>query len=249
MDNQEQPHQYATPQEIDLVDLAAVLYRRKVILFLVIAICLVGAVLYSSWIKEKSTISMAFETGRIGTKLVMEPDETSNLLSSFYLPRYLEAGVEVEVLNLGAGIVGFNKEVITGQPLEDFRDAANLAFKDLLTTHNQISENFLQSKKNMLAIKQQELKATKILAVSPGHSAVDLATQYAIEASIMSLQNEINLSFLSTVSDTITITLTPKKGPVLYVVTGIALGIFCGCGFVFFLELMSKVKARVQETL
>lgn len=248
MDNQEPPHQYATPQEIDLVDLAAVLYRRKVILFLVIAICLIGAVLYWSWGKEKSTISMAFETGRNGTGLVMAPDQTSLLLSSLYLPPYLEPGVKVEMLNLGAGIVGFNQEVVAGQPLEDFRDAANLAFKDLLTTHNKISQSYLQSKKNMLAIKQQELKATKILAVSPGHTAVDLATQYAIEASIMTPQNDINVSVPSRVSDIVTVTAS-KKRTLYYVVTGIALGIFCGCGFVFFLELISKAKARVQETL
>ena len=248
MSKQENPNELSPPQEIDLVDLVVVLYRRKVILFLVIAICFMGGALYWFQSNSKSTISMSVETGRNGTELIMAPQASSSLFSSLYLPRYLDVDVDVDVEVLGGGVIGISCELIEGPILEKFQNAVVLALKDLTALHNQISENYLQSRKNLLASKLQELEATKILGVSPGHTAVDWAAQQMIEANIISLQTEIDLSRPSQISDIITITPRHSSGVLLYAVAGLAIGIFCGCCLVFFLELLDQAKSRVSET-
>ena len=70
-------------QEIDLVDLVAVLYRRRVVLLIVIALCIVASIANWSTFNGKTEITMAFVTGQNGEQFIMEPEKSLSTTGCF----------------------------------------------------------------------------------------------------------------------------------------------------------------------
>ena len=253
MDNQDQQNQLSPPQEIDLVDLVAVLYRRRVPLFIVAALCIAAPIAYWSSIEENSEITMSFETGRNGHELIMPAEESHMMLISLILPKHMAtldlSGVTIEHgKSFTSGIVTISALMPNEKIFEKTKSAINSSFDDLLVIHNKISVRYLKAKENLLTSKKHEQEATKVLAISPGHTAVDLATQHILESTIVSTQNLIDLSFPSQISNITTTISIPKISVFIIAFAGLIVGIFVGCGLVFFLELLSQVKSRVAET-
>jgi len=253
MDNQDQQKQLLPSQEIDLVDLVAVLYRRKVVLFIVTALCIVASIAYWLIIREKSEITMSFDTGRNGSELIMSPEESRMMLVSLLIPKHMIAfdlpGVTIENSeSFEGGIVTITALTMSGQTLEKTQSAINSSFEDLLATHNKISERFLKAKETLLASNKQEQKATRAFAASSGLTAADLGAQHILEATIVSTQHLIDLSHHSEISKVITTSKSPRISIFLFAFVGLIAGIFSGCGFIFFLEIISQAKTRLAET-
>ena len=98
MDNQERQNQYVQPQEIDLVDLVAVLWRRKGIVIAISAIVfVVGLVLFMP--KNKSTTSTIVMIGEITKQVdgnevlqrIMSTDESKLILKNAYIPEAVKS--------------------------------------------------------------------------------------------------------------------------------------------------------------
>ena len=98
MDNQEQQNQYIQPQEIDLVDLMAVLWRRKGIV-VAISILVVVAGLFLFMPKSKTSVSTMLKIGEIAKMVdgnqvlqtIMSPNESKQIIEKVYLPEAIES--------------------------------------------------------------------------------------------------------------------------------------------------------------
>ena len=98
MDNQEQQNQYIQPQEIDLVDLMAVLWRRKGIV-VAISILVVVAGLFLFMPKSKTSVSTMLKIGEIAKmfdgnqvlQTIMSPNESKQIIEKVYLPEAIES--------------------------------------------------------------------------------------------------------------------------------------------------------------
>ena len=84
--NQDKPNYDQYSQEIDLVDVAAVVYRRKLTLLLVVLFSVVLATGYWFYLGEKIEVSAVF---KIGEETVLKYESTTKKLELVQIPLML----------------------------------------------------------------------------------------------------------------------------------------------------------------
>ena len=187
-------------QEIDLVDLAVVIWQRKIIIIgatvlgIVLAMYMivnrtqvqkVSAVFFvgeAAVVTEEVSLAEALagnKEGVIATELLMELDQSSDLLDSIYLPRaiseqlvntvgeYLEFSTNVNI-EAGSGELDGKSQMsqniirISATSKEefvtDFKKIIDTALADLVESHNKIYQRHQSLTKRQIAEKELELQ-------------------------------------------------------------------------------------------
>jgi hypothetical protein len=272
MHNQYQPNHDQYPQEIDLVDVASVVYRRKATLVLVVLCSVIVAFGYWFSLGEKIQVSAVYKIGEEvildsgGTNLVplMSASDSSQLLKLVYLPALLqshrpETGTQINQENIDINYVdsgkGFEKnttiiELFSEGSQQDaqalvpiFDSSLNL----LLKNHTEKFNEYKSRVNSLIETQKSNLLLLKQLSTTENPNA-GLSQTSLVEANIMSLESTLATATKSMIIKSASVEQTDSKGPVIYVAGGVVLGLFLGCFVVFFLELYAKAKIRAAET-
>ncbi|MBT4524684.1 MAG: hypothetical protein HOC21_07165 [Phycisphaerae bacterium] len=265
--NQDKPNYDQYSQEIDLVDIAAVVYRRKLTLLLVVLFSVVLATGYWFYLGEKVEVSAVFKIGEeaiLNKKQELVPIplmsviDSSQLLTMIYLPTLIEA------TELETGIQ-INEEDIEINYLESVKDSNNttsileLSSKGtqkesqaLVTIFDGSIELLLKTHAEKLDAYRLRIRAlietVKNNLLLLKQSSTESAEILLLEGNIVSLKNIVAASTKSTILKRATVESAESKGLVIYVAGGLVSGLFLGCFLVFFLELYAKAKIRAAET-
>ena len=181
MDNQERQNQYVQPQEIDLVDLMAVLWRRKgVVIAISATVFVIGLVLFMP--KSGSTTSTIVTIGEITKKVdgnevlqqIMSTDESKLILNNAYIPEAVKSvtqgdaqlfttlfkSISVAVgdeISPSANLV-LTSSSISGEREETMLGILNNATTKLLDLQNKTYETHQARIQNQIEDKKLELK-------------------------------------------------------------------------------------------
>jgi hypothetical protein len=214
MDNQERQNQ-APPQEIDLVDLIAVLWRRKGVVIAVAALVVVaGMLLFMP--TSKSSVSTMLKIGEI-TKIVdenivlqkiMSPNESKLVLEKVYLPEAIEnitRGDDALFTSLSKSIIVNDaaKEDLTSSLLsidcsvseknvENMITIFNYATSRLLTLQNKTYKTHQDQIQNRIVVKKLELKIQTDPRRIESEKLPLKRNQYEIEGKQIKLKNLID---------------------------------------------------------
>jgi hypothetical protein len=180
MDNQDQQNQLSPPQEIDLVDLIAVLWRRKGVIIAVSALVVVTG-LFLFMPTSKSSVSTMLKIGEITETVdgntvlrkIMSPNESKLVLEKVYLPEAIEnitRGDDALFTSLSKSIVvnGAAKEDLTSSLLsidcsvseenvENMITIFNYATSRLLTLQNKKHKTHQDQIQNQISAKKLDL--------------------------------------------------------------------------------------------
>jgi hypothetical protein len=179
--NQDKPNHEHYPEEIDLVDVAAVMYRRKATLVLVVLFSVIVAFGYWFSLDEKIRVSAVF---KIGEEAILDSGEpvrlpimsaldSSQLLKLIYLPlliksNKLETGTQISQENIDINYAVSKKdseentaivELFTEGSQKDAQELVaifNASLEMLLKTHAEKSDEFRLRVRSL--IETQEIK-------------------------------------------------------------------------------------------
>jgi len=179
MDNQERQNQYVQPQEIDLIDLVSILWRRKGIVITTSTIVFViGLVLFMP--KNKSTTSTIVMIGEITKQVdgnqvlqrIMTTDESKLILNNVYIPEAIKSVTQGDdqlftklskSISVAAGddISPSGNLVLTSSSItieytESMMDIFNNATTKLLVLQNKTYKNHQARIQNRIIEKQLE---------------------------------------------------------------------------------------------
>jgi len=215
MDNQSEQNKLSSPQEIDLVDLMAVLWRRKGVVIAISAIVFVGGlVLFMP--KNKSTTSTIVMIGETTKQVdgnevlqgIMSTDESKLILKNAYIPEAVKSVTQGDdqlftklskSISVAAGddISPSGNLVITSSSIsaeyqETMIGIMNNATSKLLELQNKTYENHQKKIQNRIVAKKLELK----IQTDPRRIASEKLplkrNQYEIEGKQIQLKNLID---------------------------------------------------------
>jgi hypothetical protein len=271
MHNQQQPNYDQYPQEIDLVDLAVVVYRRKWTLALVVLFGVIVSFGYWFSLGEKLQVSAVFT---IGEKAMLTSEssvpalsplmsalDTSELLNLIYIPQSiksnkLETGTEVDQEDIEINYAVSKKDSEENTTiLELFTEGSqqnaqalipifNDSLELLAKTHAEKLEEYKNRVRSIIKTKKSNLQ---LLNQQYGEDG-EVEYRVIVEASVLSLETMLAASTNSHILKRATAESAEAKGLVVYVAGGLVSGLFLGCFLVFFLELYAKAKIRAAET-
>jgi len=271
MTNPQQMNQHDQPQEIDLVDIAVVLYRRKAAILLTVCICFVVAIGVRFTLKNKIEVTAVFLTGKISSvsnessfpQPIMEVSESVRLLNSIYIPDNIEKyskGMRKQFVPKDIRVFGnIDKDdkasfviVLISEVDEELAQnmisLMNGSLEDLLSSQQVFYEQLVSDTNMLLEAKMLEVESRKNVSLVSDANVVNITTMLRLETTILNLKNTLNSSLPSEI-------LRPGKGVpmkpksfVLFAIGGIFSGLFLGCMLAFFLELLCKAKTRAAET-
>jgi hypothetical protein len=181
MDNQERQNQYVQPQEIDLVDLMAVLWRRKgVVIAISATVFVIGLVLFMP--KSGSTTSTIVMIGETTKKVdgnevlqqIMSTDESKLILNNAYIPEAVKSVTQGDAqlfttlfksISVAAGDeispsgnLVLTSSSISGKHEETMIGILNNATTKLLELQNKTYETHQARIQNQIKDKKLELK-------------------------------------------------------------------------------------------
>ena len=272
MHNQNQPNHEHYPEEIDLVDVAAVVYRRKATLALVVLFSVIIAFGYWFSLGEKVKVSAVFT---IGEEVVLDLEnpvrvpimsalDSSQLLKLVYLPlviksNNLETGTQINQENIdinyaiskkdseeNTAIVELFKEG-SQQDTQALTDIINGSLELLLKNHTEKLDEYRNKLRSLIETEKSNLLLLKQLSTVENPNA-GLSERSLVESNIVSLETLIAASTNSVIIKRASAEPVKPKGPVIFVAGGFGVGMFLGCFVVFFLELYAKAKIRAAET-
>ncbi len=257
--NNQQQYQNPYSDEIDLVDLAAVLYRRKIMFIFVLIICTVLGFGYWATMTESMETTAVFQTGKIavienGEALflpLMNSDTSEQLLESIFIPLAIDttdatAGKRLNQDNIVNDQESKTLLLTTNTSKDDSKIARAVlseSFDLLLEVHNEEYRSFIQNIQDKI---DSELTQIEELSINLKSGA---PTQYVMErrSIILSLKTILAASMQSKIIKQPTSVTIESKRPNLFVMGGFVAGLFVGCFVVFFQELYAKAKIRATE--
>lgn len=272
MHNQQQPNYDQYPQEIDLVDLAVVVYRRKWTLVLAVLFSVIIACGYWASSGDELKVSAVLQigeeaildSGELSVEPLMSAPDTAQLLKRVYLPALLlstefESGIQTYEEDIEINYVesrkGFEKKTSV---LELFSEGTQKESQVLVTiidgslelllkNHTDKLDEYRSGVLSLIESEKNKLLLLKQLS-TPETPNEGLAERSLVEANILSLNNVLSASTHSKIIKSASAEPAESKGPVVYVAAGLVSGLFIGCFLVFFLELYAKAKIRAEET-
>jgi len=273
MHNQNQPNHEHYPEEIDLVDVAAVVYRRKATLALIVLFSVIVAFGYWFSLGEKVKVSAVF---KIGEEVVLESGEaarvpimsaldSSQLLKLVYLPlviksNKLETGTQINLENIDINYVVSkkgHKENITAvvelftegsqKDAQEIVDIFNASLELLLKNHAEKLDEYRNKLRSLIETKKSTVLLLKQIPTVERPNE-GLAQISLVEGGIMSLESTLAAATNSVIIKRASAEPVKPRGPVTFVAGGFGVGMFLGCFVVFLLELYAKAKIRAAET-
>jgi hypothetical protein len=215
MDDQERQNQYVQPQEIDLVDLMAVLWRRKGIVIAISAtVFVIGLVLFNP--KTGSITSTIVMIGEITTQVdgnevlqqIMSTDESKLILNSAYIPEVIKSVTQgddglfttlFKSISVAAGDeispssnLVLTSSTISGKHEETMIGILNNATTKLLVLQNKTYETHQARIQNQIKDKKLELKIQTDLRRIASEKLPLVNDQYEIEGNKIKLKNLID---------------------------------------------------------
>ena len=272
MHNSNQQNHEHYPEEIDLVDVAAVVYRRKATLVLVVLCSVIVSFGYWFYLGEKIEVSAVFETGEIlqsneyeSHKVpLMSATDSSQLLTLVYLPALitsteLETGTQIDVENIeikylesaaGAKTTTSILELFADSTQKEAQASVAIfdgSFELLLKRHEDKLAEYRLRIRSLIDNQKNRVLLMKQIATLEDPNTL-LAERSLVESNILSLESTLAASTNSVVIKSASVEQMDSKGAVIYVAGGVVSGLFLGCFLIFFLELYAKAKIRAAET-
>ena len=273
MANQNQSNHEHYPEEIDLVDLAAVVYRRKWTLILVVLFS--GIIACGYWVSlvDKFQVSAVLQIGEEAfldssgdskfLQLMSAPD-SAQLLKLVYVPALListelETGTQIDEEDIEINYVESGKgsekttsilELISNGTQKESQALATIfdgSFELLLKRHEDKLAEYRLRIRSLIDIQKNRLLLMKQIT-TPEVPNTLLAEISLVELNILSLESTLAASTNSVVIKSASVGQTDSKGPAIYIAGGFVVGLFLGCFVIFFLELYAKAKIRAEET-
>ena len=206
--NQDKPNYDQYSQEIDLVDIAAVVYRRKLTLLLVVLFSVVLATGYWFYLGEKVEVSAVFKIGEeaiLNKKQELVPiplmsaSDSSDLLEMVYFPALLkstelETGTKINKEDIEVIYVDYGKDSVKTTSIlalyaKGFRKDAqaleaifNGSLELLEKDHAEKIDEYRNTMNSLL-----ETQKSKLLILK--QSSTERAEILLIEGNIVSLKN------------------------------------------------------------